>query len=126
MTSAQLKELEIRCHKAIQHGSLIGKGDAYATMLMTECGTVDAAPHLLGSPQHLLKIIEAVRDVRSGKKPPKKVESPKKVEFPKKVEPKAEPTKIDESLPEPEEDIEEDKPGKASKKSGKKSSKKGG
>lgn len=122
MTSAQLKELELRCHKAVRHGALIGKGDLYASMLMLECGTVDAAPHSFGSPQHLLKIVEAVREVRSGKrKPAKKAEAPKPVTKTEPVDKKT--TKIDEPLPEPEQDIDEvDTPD--DKKSAKKPTKK--
>ena len=90
MLSAQLNELEQRCYKAIQKGHLIGKGENLAALLMAECGEVEAIQHSVGSPEHLLKLIQAVKDVRSGKA---KKALAKKAE-PIKAEPiKAEPVK---------------------------------
>jgi len=84
MLRTQLNDLEQRCYKAAQKGHLIGKGEDLAAMLMTECGEVPAPPHPVGSPEHLLKIIQAVKDVRSGKT--KKVEPEPKKAPAKKVQ----------------------------------------
>jgi len=67
MTDSQLSELEWRCHRAVRLGHVIGRGDQLAAMLMGECGPVEAPSYRFGSAQHLLRIIQAVRDFRSGK-----------------------------------------------------------
>lgn len=100
MTSEQLKELETRCYRAVRLGHIIGRGDALAAMLMGECGLVDASPDKFGSAAHLLKIIQAVRDTRSGKahKPP--AYKPPQPALVKAPDPK--PAKVPEPVPEPE------------------------
>jgi outer membrane biosynthesis protein TonB len=101
MTSEQIKELETRCHRAVRLGHIIGRGEALAAMLMGECGLVDASPDKFGSAAHLLKIIQAIRDIRSGKTHKPLAYKPPQPALVKAPEPEPEPVKEPEPEPEP-------------------------